>query len=668
MWFEFSIAFFLYIAVLFMPTYYFLSALQIDQRISISMAPAITAFSYSLSGIVLYCLGLKSSPLTIIFPWTSLFLAVGIFIRLKDKRNLLQDLLFIDFHIPLIYIFVGILVTTAVFVANLDGATAFFQDGTDNYYHLNAVRSFAQSGDMSCLSASLFEHSASATVGAGFYPAEWHILAALCMQTLNIEPTICINALNTALIAVVFPLGLYSFLVSIDSTNRNLHIAGSVTTLSVCACPWKFVIWGPLYANLLGLVFISNTSSCFISLLDGKHGKRVNLAALFVTGCFAIALAQPNCIMTMGVILAPFLIRSIYKTSKERGLPAAFLACAASIAILLFWVICRNSPVFSGVANFNWDPILDAKSATRCILELSLIYNNNPPQWIVVACVLLGIIRLVSLRRNRCLLFSPLYFAISYIICISSSGLLRTYLSGFWYNDFYRIACMYGLCLIPLVSYGLELIHNAIKCALTKMGIGTKEIHVDSLIQVLSIALFCVICYRHNTFIPLLNKNAGSFDFLTSTIKYQYTLTSPTASLTIGDSEFLKNVEAITGTHSLVINDPNDGSVYAYGLDNINTYYRRFFAPQNNDTSDLIRTRLADISFDDQVKDAVKSINAKYVLVLDYDFNGESGTKYFDFYERDDWKGIHNINENTPGFELVLTEGSRRLYRITALD
>ena len=144
MWFEFSIAFFLYIAVLFIPTYYFLSALQIDQRISISMAPAITAFSYSLSGIVLYCLGLKSSPLTIIFPWTSLFLAVGIFIRLKDKRNLLQDLLFIDFHIPLIYIFVGILVTTAVFVANLDGATAFFQDGTDNYYHLNAVRSFAK--------------------------------------------------------------------------------------------------------------------------------------------------------------------------------------------------------------------------------------------------------------------------------------------------------------------------------------------------------------------------------------------------------------------------------------------------------------------------------------------------------------------------------------------
>ena len=103
-------------------------------------------------------------------------------------------------------------------------------------------------------------------------------------------------------------------------------------------------------------------------------------------------------------------------------------------------------------------------------------------------------------------------------------------------------------------------------------------------------------------------------------------------------------------------------------MSNINTYYRWFFLPTNNDISDLIRTKLADIAFNDQVKDAARSINAKYVLILDYDFNGKSGTKYFDFYERDDWRGIHNISENTPGFELLLADDGRRLYRITALD
>lgn len=666
MWFDFSVAFFLYVAILFIPAYYFLSALQVDQRISLSMAPAITAFSYSLSGIVLYFLGIKSSPLTIIFPWTFTFLVIGIFIRLKDGHDLLSDLLFIDFHIPLLYILIGTLVTTMVLVANLDGATAFFQDGTDNYYHLNAVRSFAQSGDMSCLSSSIFEHSASATVGTSFYPAEWHVLAALCMQTLNIEPTICINALNTTLISVVFPLGLYSFLVSIDSTNRSLHIAGSVTALSVCACPWEFIIWGPLYANLLGLVFILSVSSCFIILLNGKTSNPRAPIALFITGCCAITLAQPNCIMTMGVILAPFLVYRCFIFFKEKGMRAIPLAGIVAIAIVAFWIICRNSPIFSKVATFHWVPFLDSKTATLNVLELTLIYN--PAQCLVVVCAVTGLVRIFVLRQNRWLCFSPLFFAIAYIICISSDGLLRTYLSGFWYNDYYRIACMYGLCLIPLVTYGLESIIRVVDLVISKVRKTPHPARTGIVIQLIPIILFGLICFRMNSSIQLFNNGTSCFDFLAATIKYQYTLKSPTASLTTGDTEFLKNVEAITGTQDLVINDPHDGSVYAYGLSNINTYYRWFFLPTNNDISDLIRTKLADIAFNDQVKDAARSINAKYVLILDYDFNGKSGTKYFDFYERDDWRGIHNISENTPGFELLLADDGRRLYRITALD
>ena len=114
-----------------------------------------------------------------------------------------------------------------------------------------------------------------------------------------------------------------------------------------------------------------------------------------------------------------------------------------------------------------------------------------------------------------------------------------------------------------------------------------------------------------------------------------------------------------------MINDPHDGSVYAYGIKNINTYYRKFFFPKDNEVSDLIRTRLANISFDNKVKEAVKSVDAKYVLVLDNSFDGKSGIKYFNWYKREEWKGIHNITEDTPGFELVLIEGNMRLYRIT---
>lgn len=663
MWFNFSVAFFLYIAVLYIPSYYFLSALQVDQRISLSLAPAATALCYVLSGIVLYWLGISSTPQTVILPWTLLFLFAGVFTRIKNQQGLAYGLIFKGIYIPFCYVLVGVVVTTVVFVASLDGAGAFFQDGTDNFLHLNAVRSLAQSGDMSCLSISIYEHSASAVTSANFYPAEWHILAALCMQTLSVEPTICINALNTALIAVVFPLGLYSFLVAIDSDNRTLHIAGSVTSLAVCSCPWEFLLWGPLYANLLGLVFVFGISSCFITLLHSDSSKAFIPITYFIIGCLAIAFAQPNCIMTMGVILAPFLVYHSYKFFNEKKLPAVPLACAVTFAIVIFWIVCRNSPIFLKVATFNWAPILDAKSAARNILRLTLIYN--PAQWLVAFCVLLGILRVFYLHRNRWLCFSPFFFAVAYIVDISSNGLLRTYLSGFWYNDFYRIACMYGLCLVPLVTYGLESLACLAEYTYTNKLNGNNAASVTVLIQAIPIVVFCLICYRQGSFIQLPYAGYSCFDFISTTVKYQYTLKSPTASLTEGGADFLEKVRTITGTKDLVINDPHDGSVYAYGIKNINTYYRNFFFPKDNEVSDLIRTRLANISFDNKVKEAVKSVDAKYVLVLDNSFDGKSGINYFNWYKREEWKGIHNITEDTPGFELVLIEGNMRLYRIT---
>ena len=288
--------------------------------------------------------------------------------------------------------------------------------------------------------------------------------------------------------------------------------------------------------------------------------------------------------------------------------------------------------------------------------------------YVQVFCIILGIVRIFYLHRNRWLYFSALYFAVAYIIDISSDGLLRTYLSGFWYNDFYRVACMYGLCLIPLVTYGLESMINGAEKVYSKAinrKVGTAT---DKLIHTITLVLFFLICFRQSNLIQLPKAGYSCFDFLSTTVEYQYSLKSPTASLTERGAEFLDKVKAITGTKDLVINDPHDGSVYAYGLKNINTYYRKFFFPNDNTTSDLIRTRLAEISTNKQVREAVKSVKAKYVLVLDNNFDGRSGIRYFDWYRRDEWKGIHNINENTPGFKLVLTEGNMRLYRIDTLN
>lgn len=63
-----------------------------------------------------------------------------------------------------------------------------------------------------------------------------------------------------------------------------------------------------------------------------------------------------------------------------------------------------------------------------------------------------------------------------------------------------------------------------------------------------------------------------------------------------------------------------------------------------------------------EVAQAVKDSGAKYVMLLD-----EGHLPYhvdWPEYIPENWTGITNIDENTPGFELVLSEGDMRLYKI----
>ena len=54
---------------------------------------------------------------------------------------------------------------------------------------------------------------------------------------------------------------------------------------------------------------------------------------------------------------------------------------------------------------------------------------------------------------------------------------------------------------------------------------------------------------------------------------------------------------------------------------------------------------------------------------LQLDQNGKHDGNHFLFsYEQNDWFGIDRIDDDTPGFEIVLSEGDMRLYRILPAD
>ncbi|MEG0324664.1 MAG: DUF6541 family protein, partial [Raoultibacter sp.] len=122
---------------------------------------------------------------------------------------------------------------------------------------------------------------------------------------------------------------------------------------------------------------------------------------------------------------------------------------------------------------------------------------------------------------------------------------------------------------------------------------------------------------------------------------------------------------------SLVINEPDDGSAFAYGVQGLNTYYRylRTYGETNETReSRVIRSELDRIASDKQVRDAVESIGAEYVLVLDQGEQEGERPRLFTYENGKKWRGIERIRDDTPGFELMLSRGDMRLYHIAKFE
>ena len=70
---------------------------------------------------------------------------------------------------------------------------------------------------------------------------------------------------------------------------------------------------------------------------------------------------------------------------------------------------------------------------------------------------------------------------------------------------------------------------------------------------------------------------------------------------------------------------------------------------------------LDEIASNNDVKGAVDSVGAKYVLKLHQDPKSNDDRNWWD---PDEWIGLDSITDETPGFETVLSDGDMRLYRV----
>lgn len=666
MWFEYAACFSVCLVFLYLPGMIALLPLRLNLIALMAISPLLGAACYGVLPIVYGLYGISCTSVTLLGPVLCVAFVFSVVSLLVSRHKSDQGQCFdtADATIVISTLAASVLLVAVFFTKNLDTAGSFFQ-AYDNGHHLNKIATFVATGNYSSFGfteyrASLGSVSSPYLGTGGFYPSAWHGLVAMCCSAMGVEVAVGINAVNSALLAVVFPLGMTYFIFSVFK-SRRLALIGSVFVLAVSSSVWDFVSFGPLYPMLYAYAFVPTCMGLFISCFEfnGLFGLLGKLGAIVLAG-ITIGLAQPSGIFFMAMTLAPYLVDRIYLMFKEKtdGRVGLYIAGGAAVGASLLWYVCFCLPAFQPTVSFNWPKTESLFQAVIDIVFLST--TNHTIQLGVALLVVVGLIKLWNSRVNRWLVISYGLACLGYFLSVSTEGFLKHLFGGFWYTDPHRLGVNVAILATVIACFGAVCAYQKLVPFIIKHGSANDAKRFALGVMCLYVALIYLPSFELK---GLLTFNTG-FGNYSNTVSQENRIDGSHV-LTDEELTFSQNALSKITDSAAVINEPNDGSAFLYSLTGMNVYYRRFSLPSlegETKESQVIRNHLSEISCNRDVRSACDKLDLKYVLILD--LKEKDNPHHFWSYFPDQWQGIEAIDDDTPGFKTVLSQGNMRLYEI----
>ena len=683
------------LALLYVPGFLLLKAFRFQNIVALAAAPIMSAAAYGVLPIIYAKAGISCNVFNVALAPTAVFAiasALSIFVlggnstsnadgssnqesskpisTNPDKLN--------DWLVFSLYILCGIVVCSITFIANLGSPEAFFSR-YDNQTHLNMTQSFVDSGLWSAIDHSRYaafdaNQSPYEHYSSGFYPNTWHIIVALTCLITSAKVTVASNALVAVVAAFVFPAGMFLLIRALFPYERSVIIAGAFATVSFATYPWVFPIKGPTFPNMLGFALMVPAMAVIIDYLELETVRRhiVQFCVFSAISFVSLALAHTSSLFTAFVFLAPYgghYINKHMRTSQripasKRNL-ARIGALVAYIALIVaFWAFCLTTPILSGVIGYSHVEDNSIVSAVGGLVALRLTINTA--QYVMMLVSFVGVIACIR-RRMWWILIPVIYMAIGYVVSRIGLEPLLTIFMGLWYSLPYRAGACLCIFLMPIAALGLSEIWKFVTNFANSHG--SKKTSLGSGSQVAGIVV-CIL-FALATFAPVCIPIAGhdlQTPFNSIYKQLSTTVYGQDGERVYGAEEvaFVDKVVETIPEDALVINSPHDGSMFAYGVNCLNVYYKANSLKHQKDESITIRKKLNEYATNPDVQKAIKYTGAQYVLKLDQGVSYEDLIKLPQYYEnkRTKWSGIDSVDDSTPGFTIVLSEGDMRLYHI----
>ena len=698
MWDVFVLGVLFTIILLYVPGGVILAPVRLSLSQTISCAPLISSALYSICAIAFAYLGFATSWVGILLPscLVAALISISYFVVLKirgskprDWKADIEHVFSVDRRglvLLLLYIGLAVIVTVIVFVCSLDTAGSISQD-YDNYSHLNSVRDLVENG---------FFYN----INRESYPQGWHCLATLCASALGGQVPIAINAVNFVLLAAVLPSGVYALLSSIFPDDRKTLSAGALCSIAFAAFPWGLITFGPLYPNFAAHIMLPAAAALFLSIFERGAYSSVRMwrGSCFVLGFVSVVLLHQSAAFTGAVLLGPFCCSLIWhfdfgsrfgarkRAAVNMAMVIAFVMCA-----LLVWLALFRLPSLYGIVTFGWAPFQSVGQAIASVMTISFT-KGSVVQPVLALSVLLGIFYCIASRRNLWLIVSYLLSSVIYVLCTAGEGVWQHLASGFWYNDSYRISAVLALACIPLAAVGMGALYKAYLKVASYCGAQLTDCSwASNSLKALFFALLIVGIYLPCVTTDARHGITTAFGLVKQDNSRLNSLAPDTNLYDTNEIAFVERVRDAVPDDAVILNLPYDGSIFSYGMNDLDVYFHSSWLDLPWDINadggpeSIVRSRLVDIATDPEVRNAVDEIGAEYVLLLDQGIESnlreldedpnEVGLQlgvgiewprsiYVNTYTPEWWEGITSITDSTPGFEVVLSEGDMRLYRI----
>lgn len=598
----------------------------------------------------------------------------------------------LPFWMPLLYVVIGLLTVGFLFLPTLPSASSFVQ-GWDIVHHLDVTQAMIESQKYSSIHYDFYSTvEASITPwepgSSGFYPSGWNIIVALTTQLVSTTVPIAGNALNFVSAAIIFPLSICSVIAKVLPKHRIALISGAFVCLAFFVFPWSLLIYGPIFPNTVAFCVMPSIWWIFMQMTRSKTPKHdlIWLIVIFVLGLITLFILHPSTIFSSIVVLLPWSFARIGESKRRvvlfgKQIKPVTLAYVFFIFALVIWSVFYYVLIVRGVAlNFWWSAYSSLQDAILHAFGMDFIGQSYAggelvsPQPILSICVLVGAVWTFKHKQARWIVSAFMYLSILCIFIITFDVPLKGYLSGFWYTDPFRIAASCVIMAIPLAALGLATLAEAAletfaswreKASQTQTKAQTCVFcTVWAKPLIVGAVIACVVVLNYVVPMPNL-KSEEPIPAATAFKQASEKAYGDHYILTSEELEFLRRVELTVPAGAVIANLPQDGSLWAYGTNDLHVLWR---FPNGYDASErpasaILRKRLNRIASDPEVLQTVRDLNVQYVLILnnvvDYS-NAVTST-----YKPGTFRGITQITDTTPGFEVVLEEGSMRLYKIT---